>query len=261
MAKSDGKLTDVADWDNSWSESSVATIRFDPRIPIYRDIDRVLRRHVMPSDDRRFLEIGAYPGYLMWYFNRYFRHQVSGLEFVNWCCARARELLANEGVDAEIIEADLFQYEPPRGARLWDVVASNGFIEHFEDTAPVIDRHRRLIADNGLLVLVVPNHAGIYGRLMKFIRPDKYVLHNRMTLDDAVSAVHRVGGLAILYAGYTGRLGFWNCCLYETIRRFGKVPYFLMRAPLWLIEHAAQWLLPNSRTFSPTFMVIARREG
>jgi 2-polyprenyl-3-methyl-5-hydroxy-6-metoxy-1,4-benzoquinol methylase len=260
MVRNDGRLTGVEDWDKSWSGTAITSVRFDPSSPIYRDIDRILRRHVPASAGHRFLEIGAYPGYLMWYFHSRFQHRVSGLEFVPWCCERTRELLAKEGIEADVVDADLFQYDPPHGSRLWDVVASNGFIEHFDDTAPVIERHRRLLADGGLLVLIAPNHSGIYGRLMKLIRPDRYKLHNRMTLADAVAAVRRVGGLSIVYAGYTGRLGFWNCNLYETVRPYGKLPYFLVRAPLWIVEHAAQWLIPNSHALSPAFMVIARRE-
>jgi len=258
-AASGGDLAQIDDWDSTWSDAGITSITFDPDIPIYREMHRIMRAKLPKGGGRCFIEIGAYPGYLMWYFHQFFDYRVAGLEFVPWCCQHAKQLLANEGVDAELIEADLFSYAPSSGSSLWDVVASNGFIEHFQDVVPAISRHVELTKPNGHIVIAVPNHASIYGWVMKKVRPDKWKLHNLMTLDDMLKALSKAGDVEIVFSGYTGRFGFWASCLYETAKKWGPVPYFFVRAPLWVLENMAQWCVPNSRWFSPSFMVIARR--
>jgi SAM-dependent methyltransferase len=195
----------------------------------------------------------------MWYFHRYFGYQVSGLEYVHWCCDHARALLSKEGITAELIEADLFAFDRQDEGEKWDVVASSGFIEHFSDSAGPLHRHLRLLRRKGYLVILVPNHATVYGAIMRQVAPRKYVTHNRMSLRDAIDALHRAGSCEILFSGYIGRLGFWNCCLYESARQKLGRGYPILRAPLWLIEHAAQWVMPNSSLLSPSFLLIAQK--
>lgn len=253
-----GSLASRQDWSSAWSELDKYHVRFDPNIPIYREMHRKLRRFLRSDRNARFLEIGAFPGQLLWYFSRYFGYQVSGLEYLHWCCEQMRVLLGREGVNAQVIEGDLFSYAPAERDK-WDVVCSHGFIEHFTDATPAVRRHFELAREGGLVILIVPNHATLYGRIMKAIRPDKYAMHNLMTLQDTLDAVTAAGASEIVFAGHIGRLGFWSCCLYETVLQHGRLIYNLVRAPLWLIEHAAQWLVPNSRALSPTFLVIARK--
>jgi SAM-dependent methyltransferase len=256
----DERLATKEHWDERWAGAGVTSVRFDPETPMYRDLHRVLQAKLPRDESFRFLEIGAYPGYLMWYFNRYFGYRPSGLEYVGWCCAHAQALLAAEGVAAELIEADLFTYDATDESGKWDVVASSGFIEHFPDPAVPLDRHVRLLKRGGYLVIVVPNHEHVYGAIMKRLSPEKYVTHNLMTLDDTVDALRRAGGCRVVHSGYIGRLGFWNCCVYEVAKRRAGRAYPLVRGPLWLLEHLAQWIVPNTRALSPSFLVVARKE-
>jgi SAM-dependent methyltransferase len=253
------RLSEQEHWDQRWSEAAISGIRFDPTVPMYRDMHRRLLRFLPRDANLRFLEIGAYPGYLMWYFRKYFGYRVSGLEYVRWCCEHASALLAREGVEAEVIEGDLFAFECDDRYPGWDVVASSGFIEHFTDPAEPIARHLRLLRRGGYLVLVVPNHATVYGKIMKKVAPEKFSIHNRMTLDDALSSLHRAGPCKLVFSGYMGRLGFWNSCLYEVAKKRTGRAYPLVRAPLWALEHAGQWLLPNTAFLSPSFLVIAQK--
>lgn len=257
---SDQALSTKEHWDERWAGAKVSGVRFDPDTPMYRDLHRRLLSHLPRNGSRRFLEVGAYPGYLIWYFNKYFGYQTSGLEYVGWCCQHARSLLAAEGVSAELIEADLFSFEVESESDKWDVVASSGFVEHFPDPAMPLDRHLRVLKSDGYLVIVVPNHTHLYGAIMKHVSPAKYATHNRMSLDDALDALRRVGGCEVIFSGYIGRLGFWNCCLYEVAKRKTGAAYPLIRGPLWMLEHLAQWVLPNSRILSPSFLVIAKKE-
>ena len=225
---------------------------------MFADLHRFFSR-ILPKDESlKFLEIGAFPGSYMWYFNKFFGYQVSGLEYVDWCCDQAKELLRKAGVHSDIIHGDLFEYSPSLEDRRWDVVASFGFIEHFQNITEVIKLHLNLLKRNGYLLLVIPNHQGLYGRILKRMDYESYRTHNMMSYEDLYKALVETHQIEILEGGYYGHLGFWNCGLYSFMKVWGKLPYILVRSPLYLLEHIGQ-LIPNSIRFSPNMAVIARK--
>ncbi len=252
------RLSDVEHWSDRWESTDRATITFDPRHLSKRDIHRFLSQHLPQNADWRCVEIGCHPGSWLWYFNTVFRYQVGGIEYVDWCAEETAANLAGEGISAEIKNADFFDVSDVDAGQ-WDVVFSSGFVEHFEDTTDVVKRHGNLCAPGGLVVVLIPNHAGVYGPIMKKISPEKHSVHNLMSLDDLVAAVSRTD-LELVAAEYLGRIGFWSCCMYETVKgRFPRL-YPVLRAPLFAAEWAGQ-ALPNTSNFSPYAAVIARKPG
>ena len=246
-------------WSRKWSDQKpVSTITFDPSRPSFRDQHRLFLQTLPRKRDLRLLEVGCYPGRFMWYFHRYFGYHVSGLDYVEWCCDQSRQLLQKEGIAGEVIHGNLFAYQPPSPDARWDVVASFGFIEHFNDTAGVIRKHLDLLKPGGYLVLAIPNHQGVYGRFLQALLPEEYVTHNRMGYEDMRAALDRTGQATILAGGYCGRLGFWNTGLYTRASEMGRLPYVLVRTPLWGLEQLGR-LLPNSARMSPNAVLIARK--
>jgi len=216
-----------------------------------------MEEHLPRNSELSFLEIGCHPGSWLWYFNELFGYKVSGVEYVEWCAAETQEALEASGVSAEIIHADFFDISGPDCSRQWDIVFSAGFVEHFDDVTDVIQRHGNVCRPGGYVVILIPNHTGIYGSIMKRVAPEKHAVHNLMGLDCLVSGVVQ-SGLPTIAAEYLGRLGFWSCCVYETIKQGSPKLYPLLRAPLFAAEYAGQ-ALPNSRRTSPYAAVIARK--
>ena len=251
------RLSSKQHWDDRWAREGPHRLDFDPGRVAFRDIHDLLRRCLPHAPGLRFLEVGSYPGSYLWYFHQHFGYEVAGLEYVEWCCEHSRSLLTEAGIDADVIHGDLFSYTPPDG-RQWDVVGSFGFIEHFDDTAAVIERHLSLLAPGGHLVLVIPNHRGINGRILARVAPAKSEIHNRMSYEDMVQGLEEVGGAEILGGGYLGRLGFWNTGLYARMAQHSPYAYKAVRAPLWLLEHLGR-ALPNTPMFSPNAALVARK--
>jgi len=195
---------------------------------------------------------------MMWYFNAVFGYQVSGLEYIGWCCDKTRELLKGEGIKSDVIQGDLFTWQPESPEARWDVVASFGLIEHFDDTATVIRKHLDLLKPGGHLVIGIPIHSGIYGRILKSIDIEEYAIHNHMNYNDMVRALDGTGEAQIVAGGYCGRIGFWNTGLYTRMRKKGKIAYTLARAPFWALERLGR-ILPNTKTLSPNALVVARK--
>ena len=252
-----GKLSTISDWSDLWAQTSKVRLQFDPERPSFRDLHRLFQK-TLPKDSRlRMLEVGCYPGRYLWYFNRYFGYQVSGLEYVDCCCRATVENLREMRLDGKIIHADIFRYEPPPPVRCWDVVASFGFVEHFENTALVLGKHLDLLKPGGYLVIIIPNHHGIYGRILRAADPEKYRIHNLMPYQPIADAL-RAAGTEVLEEGYYGRIGFWNCGLYQRLHRLGRLTYFAVRAPLAAVEHLGR-IIPNSHLLSPNAAVVARK--
>ncbi len=54
----------------------------------------------------------------------------------------------------EIIQADFLEYEP---TQKYDLMLSNGFIEHFVNYDEVLDRHMKYLKPDGAIMIMIPN--------------------------------------------------------------------------------------------------------
>jgi SAM-dependent methyltransferase len=255
------RLTDEQQWAEHWRGLERPRVAMNPLRPLFRDRHRLFQRFIPPAAGGTVLEIGAYPGTYLKYFHDHFGYVPWGVEYVESCAVRAREILAEAGVVATILARDFFSLDvadSPSGAG-WDLVASFGFVEHFEDVAPVVERHFGVTRPGGYVVISVPNHAGLSGPVLRAVDPEKWAQHNHMDLSALRSAVEGVPDAEILFSGHVGRFGLWAAGLYSAVRRRHPVLYPLVRAPLWAAEHLSQWLVPNNAWSSPDLLVIARR--
>lgn len=259
MSTSQNKLSTQEHWSNRWSgQEHTPRIKFNPQKPSFRDLHHLFIKTLPQDSSFKFLEVGCYPGRYLWYFGHYFDYQVSGLEYVEWCCEDTRRYLQDADVEGEVIHGDLFTYQPGSEEARWDVVASFGLIEHFKNTVEVIQKHLNLLKPGGYLVLVIPNHQGLYGHMMKMVSYEEYKTHNRMDYEDIRETLNQIGQVVILKGGYYGHIGFWNFSLYQHVKTAGKLPYLLVRSPLWMVEHLGRFL-PNSSHLSPTIAIIAQK--
>ena len=235
-----------------------SSIAFDPLSPWFRDLHRLFLKFLPEDREIRLLEVGCYPGRYMWYFQRYWGYRVSGMEYIDWLCEQTQDNLQANGIEGEVIYGDLFSYRPATAESRWDVVVSLGLIEHFENSVEVIQKHLDLLKPGGYLVLVIPNHRGINGRILKIVSVERFKIHNRMGYEEIQRALERIDKVEIVEGGYYGRIGFWNTGLYAWVRGLGELPYLLVRSPLWLLEKAGR-LIPNSQLLSPNAAVICKK--
>lgn len=257
------RLTSVNDWESRWNPgNSVMTgLAFNPKIPMFQGIHKILSKYLPRGGKRTMLEVGAYPGKYLWYFYKYFAFEPWGVEYVESCAKEAQVALEQASVPGKILTKDFFELDPIRDAGIegWDMTVSFGFVEHFENPSIAVRKHISVTRPGGLVFISIPNHAGWNGKIMKMISKKKWAQHNKMSLQDLRATFDTVGGIDIIWSGHIGHIGFWNTCLYETIKpKLGKF-YYLARLPTWAIEHAGRFLVPNNRVTSPDAAVLARR--
>lgn len=256
-----GGLAPKSDWERRAGKPNPQRISFNPDRPSFRDLHALFRRYLPRDSSRSFLEVGCYPGRYAWYFHEHFDYRVSGLEYVEACADLTRANLKSSGIDARVFCEDFFNYHPDHD-ELWDVVFSAGFVEHYDlpdGLLDVVRRHYDLVRPGGHLVLCIPNHAGLNGRLLRHISPERYEMHNRMSYEDLLGAVLRLQGVEVIAGGYFGHFGFWNTGLYsrlsESLGTYATQAAKLILRPL---EYAGR-MVPNNSNTSPNAAVIARR--
>jgi len=257
--KNSESLADRQHWIERWSDSPAGTLVFDPFSRNFRDLHRFFKKNLPHRKGLRFLELGCYPGRYPWYFDKFFGYRVSGMEYIESCCEQTRKLLDSCGVRGEIIHADIFDFQPGAGHPLWDVVASFGLIEHYKDLRAVVARHVDFLKAGGYLLLVVPNHQGIYGKILRKVSPELHRIHRILSREEIVQAVEADSRTEILEAGYYGLPGLGHTGIRERLKQANPYLRFLGRIIIFTIENLGR-LLPRSPALSPFIAVVARKK-
>jgi 2-polyprenyl-3-methyl-5-hydroxy-6-metoxy-1,4-benzoquinol methylase len=144
-----------------------------------------------------------------------------------------------------LFQADFFNWNP---GRTFDVVFSNGFIEHFEDPALVLERHAALLAPGGKLIVTLPHFAHLQYVFHWLIDRENLRKHNtRMMRLRVLRRALRGLPLRLDHLDYYETFGFWTertswnqwqKAVDSGIRIFGKVVWKLagFRTPNFLVS-------------------------
>jgi len=198
-----GNLTDPAFWEDYWGRFSLPDA-----IDEGRSFDRGLAkglRKLLRESKGQVLEIGCAPGRWLAFLSREFHLEVSGIEYTADGAAATRRNLELLGVkNADIREADFLTLTPSPD---YDVVLSLGFVEHFTDVEAVINRHAGWARPGGLLIIGVPNFAGVHGWLQKGLDPEVLAHHNLTIMNvDRLAELGPASGLVTESVEYLGSL-------------------------------------------------------
>lgn len=198
-------LTDRDFWVKYWESKTDLSVVIPENYLFHRQLaDIVKRDHVQTA-----IELGGFPGYYAVFLKRYLRLDVTLLDyFVH--PPITEQLLQTNGLaknDIHIIETDLFKYEPEKQ---YDLVLSCGLIEHFNDTADIINRHIAFMRPSGTLFITLPNFKALNGWFQKNFDKENYDKHNIDCMDPALLAkICENAGLEVLQSRYFGRFSLW----------------------------------------------------
>lgn len=165
----------------------------------------------------------------------------------------------NDIDNLEFVVADMFN--PPKEGELFDFIYSHGVVEHFPDLPAVLEAHARYLSDEGVMLTIIPNMAGVLGMLTKLFDRKIFEIH---VPHDIVSfrKGHEDAGLTLIESGYICSNNFgvlsscfprkegWKWSAYKFLSRLSKV--------IWLFEDKFI-SLPHSRTFSPYIYAVSKR--
>jgi hypothetical protein len=163
-----------------------------------------------------------------------------------------------EGAPVTVRQQDLFDPTPDL-VQAYDVVYSLGVVEHFADLPAVVRAKARYLAPGGVMFSMVPNMAGMIGRLTRRYNRKVYDLHVVHDLE-SLTRGHRDAGLEIRQTGYlcSTNFGVLSSCFVEQQGPGWTTYRWLSRLSklLWMLESRVGDL-PRSRTFSPYLYVVS----
>jgi SAM-dependent methyltransferase len=136
----------------------------------------------------------------MIYLAKEFGYRVSGIDYSDGIPYTRENLLFNGISDAELFHCDLFQFVPPRQ---YDLVFSQGFVEHFDDHQSVVQKHADLAAPGGLVVIIVPNLTHVHRFLCGHYCPEVLAVHRFPLMHEQVlGKTLESAGLQVLHCEY-----------------------------------------------------------
>lgn len=176
----------------------------------------LLAPYLPVRSDWKLVEIGSAPGHTLLGLHYRFGYDPFGVEYTPNGVEINRRAFTEAGLDpAQVIHADFFADEfQQRYREGFDVVFSNGFIEHFTDVKQVVRQHVNLLRPGGRLVIVIPNLRGLNWALTSFFHREVLAVHNLTIMDQSVfEGLFDGMGLRQLSCGY---LGIFTCKLQNT---------------------------------------------
>ena len=243
----DNNLTDRSFWKSFWESRKNLIFKLKANY-IFGDI---LEDLITKNGIKNAVELGGFPGYYSIYLKIYKKIDTTLFDyFVHY--GLIKELLEVNGLkegDINIIEADLFNYKPEK---LFDMVLSFGLIEHFNDTASIIETHLQFLKPGGVLFVTLPNFTGVNGWVQRTFDKENYYKHyidcmNPEFLDEICQKL----GLKNVECYFHGKFTVWL----ENKSEQSKIAKLIVRT-IWVAGKAFNTIIPVKGKFLSPFIVL-----
>ena len=244
-------LTDRAFWVNYWESKKGLAVRLPSNYLFHRQLADVIEQNQVKTA----IELGGFPGYYAVFLKKYFKLDVTLLDYFVHPPV-VKELLEKNDLtkqDIHIIETDLFNYTPEKQ---YDLVLSCGLIEHFNDTADIINRHIAFVKPGGTLYITLPNFKAVNGWFQKKFDKENYDKHNIDSMNPALlQKICEDAGLKNVKSGYFGRFSVW---LENEDQKSTGVRVF--KKAVWLAGKIFTRIIPfESKNLSPYIILEAKK--
>ncbi|MCX2582810.1 class I SAM-dependent methyltransferase [Pedobacter sp. MR22-3] len=244
-------LTDRAFWVNYWESKKGLAVQLPENYLFHRQLTEIVEQNQVNSA----IELGGFPGYYAVFLKKYLNLDVTLLDYFVHPPVVNELLKKNEldEKDIQIIETDLFSYQP---AQQYDLVLSCGLIEHFNDTADIINRHINFVKPGGILFITLPNFNAVNGWFQKNFDRENYDKHNINSMNpQLLKSICEKAGLKDIESGYFGRFSVW---LENENQKPAAVRLF--KKAVWLTGKVLTKIIPfESKSLSPYIVVQAKK--
>ncbi|QPH38166.1 class I SAM-dependent methyltransferase [Pedobacter endophyticus] len=245
-------LTDRAFWANYWENKKNIAIKLPQNYLFHQQLAEIIEQNKVNTA----IELGGFPGYYAVFLKKYFGLDITLLDYFIHPPV-VNELLKKNGLtekDIHIIETDLFNYQPEQQ---YDLVLSCGLIEHFNDTADIINRHIAFVKPGGTLFITLPNFKAVNGWFQKTFDKENYDKHNIDSMNpELLKSICEKAGLKEVKAGYFGRFSIW---LENENQK--SMPTRLFKKAVWLTGKVFTKIIPfESKSLSPYIILVAKKQ-
>lgn len=250
------RLTEKSFWEETWENLPLPA-------PFLADYSHqiILRKFLYiikknKSNIGKFIEIGGCPGRWADFFTRNFRATCDMIEYGKNNCRIAQKNYQLLGISGKIFNQDIFHNTLKKNS--YDIVLSDGLVEHFDEMLPIFRKHAELVKKGGLLVIGVPNikQSRFYDF---FAKKDKasYKGYRAVEKNELISAAKKLQ-LKILFCDYLGvvnpGLVHWGFIKNTLLQKIVNLSIYLLNFAI-----AALRITKESPTFSPYIYLIAKK--
>lgn len=251
-------------WENEWEKfdpsEEISLDEKDSKNLLYILIAKNLRKvfslnNIKPNST--FFEIGCGGSRWLPFFAKEFGFKVGGVDYTDSGVAGALNACKHSNIKANIIKGDYEQMSSALSGERFDVVASFGFVEHFEDTKQCISHIMKVSKKNGIIITIIPNMAGLYGLGYKLLKPSVYAIHNPLDLRQLAKG-HLDNKLELIDEQYLlSTPGIIGITKDSDVGLFGFIKDVLRKSTqfLWFLELKGLYL-PRTKFFSPYIMCV-----
>jgi len=169
---------------------------------VYHQLNHLFKKHLPQEPKLKFIEYGCGASFWLPYFNIKFGYDVEGIDYSQLGCDLAEKQLQRFSATGCVYQKNFIELNENFNNK-YDICASFGVIEHFENPCGIIAKFFKTIKENGIMITVVPNLTGIQGFLQRWLGREIYDMHRILSLAK-VKQLHEDNGLDIIYAGHIG---------------------------------------------------------
>lgn len=191
MRKYIDPLTEKKHWDTNWQGNNLRDLSYRIELRwlrryLYSKMDEIFAAS-LPNGPRTFFEVGCGGGKWLVYFGKRFGYSVSGIDYSESGVLEASRSVSLAGMKADVIHGDIFS---ARLKNSYDVVLSDGFLEHFDNTAETLSYMAAHVRKGGHLITIVPNLTGFQKFLLSLFNHEREVFqtHKPLTKEQLVGA-------------------------------------------------------------------------
>ena len=163
-----------------------------------------------------------------------------GIDYSEMGIALTKQHLQRAGVTATLVQADIFENNALPND-FFDLIFSLGFVEHFHDVNAILARFAEALRPEGILLTLVPNLAGAWGSVQRWVDPTVYSLHVLYT-PEKLDNVHKDNGFVVVEpARYFGGFGPLVVNYTRMLRRLPHLTAQAVVGILWLVQQTIAW--------------------
>lgn len=244
-------LTDRDFWVKYWESKTDLSVAIPQNYLFHQQLADIVKR----NNVKTAIELGGFPGYYAVFLKKYLKLDVTLLDYFVHEPITHQLLETNRLAkdDIDIIETDLFNYQPEKQ---YDLVLSCGLIEHFNDTEDIINRHIQFLKPDGTLFITLPNFKALNGWFQKTFDKANYDKHNIDCMDPALlKNIVENAGLNVVQARYFGGFSLW---LENEKEKSAAVRLF--KKATWFVGKVFTKIVPfDSRQLSPYIVIEAKK--
>ena len=245
------ELTTRQFWLDYWESKDGLVFEVENNYPFIQ----LLARFIKQNNAKNMLEIGGFPGYYSVWAKRHLGLNTTLLDFVVHPKILNQLEVVNqlETGSVDVIEADLFNYQTEKK---YDLVVSNGLIEHFLDTKEIIQKHIEQLSPQGTLLITLPNFKSLNGWFQEVFDKENYDKHNISCMDlKLLKNICQDLSLKNIEVRYDGRFMLW----FENKNQRPIVGRILKKI-LWLPFKVFFKIIPiETKAFSPYIVLAAQK--